>query len=86
MMTAPAVRQCPSAVVGLIERWRQVRILGGRGGDERAALNRALVLEAPQTRVPDGAGGFALTWGALGTLWAEVVAGAGRDRPARRWC
>ncbi|MBE2277694.1 MAG: head-tail adaptor protein [Rhodobacteraceae bacterium] len=41
-------------------------------------LNRALVLEAPQT-APDGAGGFALTWGALGTLWAEVVAGAGRD-------
>ncbi len=41
-------------------------------------LNRALVLEAPQTP-GDGAGGFTLGWGALGTLWAEVVAGAGRD-------
>ncbi len=41
-------------------------------------LSRALVLEAPQ-RVADGAGGFAETWVALGTLWAEVVPGAGRD-------
>jgi head-tail adaptor len=41
-------------------------------------LSRALVLEAP-LRVPDGAGGFAESWQALGTLWAEVVPGAGRD-------
>lgn len=41
-------------------------------------LDRALVLEAP-VRVADGAGGFALNWTALGTLWAEVVAGTGRE-------
>lgn len=41
-------------------------------------LNRRLVLEAPQ-RVPDGAGGFAESWAALGTLWAEVKPGAGRE-------
>jgi len=42
-------------------------------------LNRALLLEAPE-RVADGAGGFTLAWVALGTLWAEVKAGAGRER------
>jgi len=41
-------------------------------------LSRALVLEGTQ-RVADGAGGFAETWTVLGTLWAEVVAGSGRD-------
>lgn len=41
-------------------------------------LNRSLVLEA-MSRVADGAGGFAESWGALGTLWAEVKPGAGRD-------
>ena len=41
-------------------------------------LTRAMVLESPQ-RVADGAGGFALTWVAVGTLWAEVVPGAGRE-------
>ena len=41
-------------------------------------LTRALVLEAPQ-EVADGAGGFSLSWGALGTLWAEVRPGAGRE-------
>lgn len=41
-------------------------------------LSRALVLEGPQ-RVADGAGGFAEIWGVLGTLWAEVLPGAGRD-------
>lgn len=41
-------------------------------------LNRPLVLEA-MSRVADGAGGFAESWGALGTLWAEVKPGAGRD-------
>ena len=42
------------------------------------ALSRPLTLEASQT-VADGAGGFRLAWQALGTLWAEVVAGAGRE-------
>ena len=41
-------------------------------------LNREMVLEAPQ-RVADGAGGFALTWVALGTLWAQVLPGPGRE-------
>lgn len=41
-------------------------------------LTRRLVLEAPQA-VPDGAGGLAVTWVALGTLWADVRAGAGRE-------
>ncbi|MFE3835580.1 head-tail adaptor protein [Pseudogemmobacter sonorensis] len=41
-------------------------------------LARALVLEA-QARSPDGAGGHVVTWEALGLLWAEVAAGAGRD-------
>lgn len=41
-------------------------------------LNRMLVLEA-QTRASDGAGGFAETWTALGTLWADVAPGSGRD-------
>jgi head-tail adaptor len=41
-------------------------------------LNRALMLEAA-TRTPDGAGGFSTIWVALGTLWAEVTPGSGRD-------
>ncbi len=41
-------------------------------------LNRALVLEEPQ-RVSDGAGGYALSWVALGTVWADVRAGSGRE-------
>ena len=41
-------------------------------------LNRALVLEEA-VNGPDGAGGFVTTWHALGTLWAEMVAGSGRD-------
>lgn len=44
-------------------------------------LNRALTLEDPQ-RVPDGAGGFNETWVALGTLWADLRPGTGRDRGA----
>lgn len=39
-------------------------------------LARPLVLEA-RARVADGAGGFADTWEARGTLWAEVAAGSG---------
>lgn len=41
-------------------------------------LNRSLVLEAP-TQTPDNAGGFALTWTTVGTLWGEVMPGSGRD-------
>ena len=41
-------------------------------------LNRALVLEGV-ARLPDGAGGFAEDWVALGSLWAEVKPGTGRD-------
>ncbi len=42
------------------------------------ALSRPLVLETSH-RVPDGAGGYTEAWLALGTLWAEVVAGTGRE-------
>jgi len=41
-------------------------------------LNRKLVLEDP-VRVVDGAGGHTETWTVLGTLWASVKAGAGRE-------
>jgi head-tail adaptor len=41
-------------------------------------LSRLLVLEAPQS-VADGAGGFVQSWAALGTVWAEVTPGAGRE-------
>lgn len=44
-------------------------------------LNRALVLEAP-VRAGDGAGGFAESWSAVGTLWADVSARSGRARGA----
>lgn len=44
----------------------------------RLHLGRRLVLEA-MSRVPDGAGGYATLWQPLGTVWAEVVAGAGRE-------
>ena len=40
-------------------------------------LSRPLILEAAQ-RAGDGAGGFAETWQALGTVWAEVRPGSGR--------
>ena len=42
-------------------------------------LTRALVLETPVT-VPDGAGGQSVAWTALGTLWAAIKPGAGRER------
>ncbi|MGY6549264.1 MAG: phage head closure protein [Roseinatronobacter sp.] len=42
-------------------------------------LTRALVLESPVTQ-RDGAGGFVKQWQALGTLWAEIRAGSGRER------
>lgn len=41
-------------------------------------LTRPLVLEG-RVQTPDGAGGFTLAWQALGTLWAEVTPGAGRE-------
>ncbi len=41
-------------------------------------LTRPLLLEARQA-VADGLGGFSESWAALGTLWAEVVAGTGRE-------
>ena len=42
-------------------------------------LNRQLTLESP-VRTPDGAGGYAVTWTALGTLWAAIKPGNGRER------
>lgn len=42
-------------------------------------LNRKMVLERAE-RVADGAGGFTQTWVALGTLWASLKPGAGRER------
>lgn len=42
-------------------------------------LSRKLVLEAV-SRAPDGAGGFSESWVALGTIWADIRAGTGRER------
>jgi head-tail adaptor len=42
-------------------------------------LTRKLLLEAPE-RVADGAGGYVEGWLPLGVLWAEVLAGTGRDQ------
>ncbi|MCH2078082.1 MAG: phage head closure protein [Rhodobacteraceae bacterium] len=42
-------------------------------------LNRPLLLEERQ-RVADGAGGYTESWAPLGTLWAELKAGTGRER------
>ncbi|KAJ56578.1 tail protein [Actibacterium mucosum KCTC 23349] len=41
-------------------------------------LTRQLQLLDPQ-RVADGAGGFTETWVVLGTLWAEMKPGTGRE-------
>jgi len=41
-------------------------------------LNRKLVLETAN-RVPDNAGGFTVTWQPLGTIWAQITPGAGRE-------
>jgi head-tail adaptor len=46
---------------------------------KRPHLNRRLVLERA-AQVPDGAGGFARDWNALGDLWAAVTARTGRER------
>lgn len=45
----------------------------------KVSLNRKLVLEEA-VRVPDGAGGFTQAWTPLGTLWAEVKPGSGREK------
>lgn len=41
-------------------------------------LSRPLVLEQA-VETPDGMGGLVRSWAALGTLWAEVLPGTGRD-------
>lgn len=42
-------------------------------------LNRQLVLEHA-VRVADDAGGFALSWEPLGTLWGAMASATGRER------
>lgn len=49
---------------------------------KRPNLTRQLTLEAPQ-QAADGAGGFSTNWAALGTLWADVRPGSGRERAGR---
>ena len=44
-------------------------------------LTRRLVLEEAVS-LPDGAGGFDVTWSALGEIWAEVKVATGRERAA----
>ncbi|MDV7145092.1 head-tail adaptor protein [Tropicimonas sp. TH_r6] len=41
-------------------------------------LRRRLILEALE-RTPDGSGGYVEAWIEIGTLWAEVKAGSGRE-------
>ena len=41
-------------------------------------LNRQLVLESPE-RIADGAGGYVHNWIALGTVWAKMIGGTGRE-------
>lgn len=41
-------------------------------------LNRPMLLEAPD-RADDGAGGYVTTWVPMGTLYAEVKPGTGRQ-------
>ena len=43
-------------------------------------LSRSLLLEGV-IRTADGAGGFAEAWMPLGTVWAELAPGSGRDVP-----
>jgi head-tail adaptor len=45
---------------------------------EDVKLSRKLVLEARDVQ-PDGSGGFVAGWTALGTVWADVRARAGRE-------
>jgi head-tail adaptor len=44
-------------------------------------LCHPLVLEKPQL-VEDGAGGFIQGWTVLGTLWAQITPGTGRETAA----
>ncbi|MGP3696017.1 head-tail adaptor protein [Rhodobacter sp. NSM] len=44
----------------------------------REMLNRRLVLEAPLAE-DDGAGGSLVAWAGLGTLWARIEGGTGRE-------
>lgn len=44
-----------------------------------AGLNRKMVLERAE-RVADGAGGFTQAWVPIGTLWAALKSGSGRER------
>ncbi len=41
-------------------------------------LNRKLLLESPVV-IADGAGGFSQTWSSIGTVWADVQPGSGRE-------
>lgn len=41
-------------------------------------LLRRLVLEERQS-LPDGSGGFAVSWQPRGTLWADITSRAGRE-------
>lgn len=44
----------------------------------RIRLSRRLILEARQS-LPDGLGGYLVSWKQLGTLWADVLAWTGRE-------
>ena len=44
-------------------------------------LTVPLVIESP-VRVPDGMGGFALSWQPVGQVWAEMRSGAGGEQLA----
>lgn len=44
----------------------------------RVHLNRRLVLET-EDRVPDGAGGFTVVWTVVGSVWAMIDPGPGRE-------
>ncbi|MBV7410170.1 head-tail adaptor protein [Maritimibacter sp. DP1N21-5] len=46
---------------------------------KRPVLKRKLVLEKRHLS-PDGAGGYTTGWSVVGTLWAEIKAGTGRER------
>lgn len=48
-------------------------------GVSAADLDAALVLETPQ-RVPDGGGGWEVSWLPLGTLWASMRAAGASER------
>ncbi|MGC1504855.1 MAG: head-tail adaptor protein [Sulfitobacter sp.] len=45
-------------------------------------LTHALALETPE-RVSDGAGGYIESWVVLGTHWAQLIAGSGRETASR---